>query len=77
MYMQYSNIKLIRYILDASDFLEVVEELLALMALCLAILHGISAQEVIEFDGLDCACASLVLAKICGCVNVYVTLVIL
>ena len=49
------------YVLEAAEFLEVVEELLALITLRLAVLHGIASQEVVQLDRLDGRCARLIL----------------
>ena len=47
--------------LDAAHFLEVIEEVFALVPLRLAVLHGISTQVVVQLDSLDGRCTSLVL----------------
>ena len=41
------------YVLEAAEFLEVVEELLALVALRLAVLHRIAAQIVVQLNRFD------------------------
>ena len=51
------------YVLEAAEFLEVVEELLALVALCLAVLDRVAAQEVVQLHRLDRRRASLVLSS--------------
>ena len=50
------------YVLEAAEFLEVVEELLALVALCLAVLDRVAAQEVVQLHRLDRRRAILVLS---------------
>ena len=43
----------VNFLLDAAKFLEVVEELLALVALRLAVLHRIAAQIVVQLNRFD------------------------
>ena len=43
----------VNFLLDAAKLLEVVEELLALVALRLAVLHRIAAQIVVQLNRFD------------------------